>query len=138
MGFRCVLKNLLHYQVAVNPQKRHNQFMFACRSHCKGGFPRFSFKTMVFYPMGKKPQPYVEKANTVNKSMERLLRKYVKGDTLLDLVLSSAWDTVQNTTFNDLLLNTDCNAHHLYRNNKKTTQLHSAVERGITQIRKLD
>ena len=57
--------------------------------------------------------------------MKQLLRKYVKGDTLLDLVLSSAWDIVQNTTFEDLLLNKDCNAHHLCRNNKK---IHSCVQ----------
>ena len=62
----------------------------------------------------------MEKANIVNKSVKQLLRKYVRGDTLLDLALSSAWDAVQNITFMDLLLN--CNAHQLCRNN---TEIHS-------------
>lgn len=79
---------------------------------------------MVFYPTGKE-KPYVEKANIVNKSMKQLLRKYGKGDTLLDLVLRTAWDVVENTTFKDLLLNKDCNAHHLSRNNKK---IHGCIQ----------
>lgn len=70
------------------------------------------------------PNPHVEKANTISKSMKQLLRKYTKGDTLLVLDLSSAWDTVQNITFKDLLLN--CSAHHLYRNNNK--KIHSCIQ----------
>jgi len=86
----------LHNEIVVNPQKRHNQFMFACSSHCTCSFLGFSFKTMVFYPIGKNTpkQPYMGKANTDYKSTKQLLRKYMKGDTLLDLVLSSVWDTV--------------------------------------------
>lgn len=53
----------------------------------------------------------------------------MKGDTLLDLVLSSAWDIVQDPTFKDLLLNKDCNVDHLCRN---TTKIHSCRKGNYT------
>lgn len=57
--------------------------------------------------------------------MKGPLRKYVKGDTPFDLVLSTAQDIVQNITSQDvMLLNKDCNAYQPYRNNKK---IHSCV-----------
>lgn len=55
MGFRCLLRDILHYAVAVKLPKRHKQFMFACRKHCKGSSPSSAFKTTVFYPINKKP-----------------------------------------------------------------------------------
>lgn len=68
--------------------------------------------------------------------MKGPLRKYVKGDTPFDLVLSTAQDIVQNITSQDvMLLDKDCNA---LQEQQKDSQLCSAVGRGITQIRKLN
>lgn len=152
MGFRCVLKNLLHSDIAVViPKRVITSSHFLLGATAKAAFPAFHLnswysilwvkipnqsnkKTQTNQPTTNQtttnPNPYVEKANIISKSMKQLLRKCMKGDTLLVLDLSSAWVTVQNITFKDLLLNKDCSAHHLYRNNNKKSTVAFSCRKG--------